>query len=80
MPGPTLVTSTAQLTPKGVLGYAKGIAVVVGVALAALVEVVGADWEYAAWLQLGILVCTAIATIVTPNPVEPVTVVDAGAS
>jgi uncharacterized protein (DUF983 family) len=74
MPESTIVTSTSQLTPDGVLGYAKGIAVTVGAILTAVVEVVGEDWEYARWLQLGIAICTIIATIAIPNPVKPVVV------
>jgi hypothetical protein len=72
-----VVTSTADLTPDGILGYTKGIAVTAGAILVAVAEVVGEDWEYNRWLQLAIAICTIIATISLPNPVKPVTVVDA---
>lgn len=71
-----VVKSTADLTPDGIIGYAKGIAVTVGAILVALAQVVGEDWEYNRWLQLAIAICTIIATIAIPNPVKPVTVVD----
>jgi hypothetical protein len=73
-----IVKSTSDLTPAGILGYAKGIAVAVGAILVALAEVLGDDWEYNRWLQLAIAVCTVIATIAIPNPVEPVEVVPPG--
>lgn len=71
-----VVKSTADLTPDGILGYTKGIAVTVGAILVAVAEVVGDDWAYNRWLQLAIAICTIIATISLPNPVKPVTVVD----
>lgn len=79
IPPATVITSTADLIPAGVLGYAKGFAVTLGAILTVVASVVGEDWAYIKWIQGGILVCTIIATIVIPNPVQPVTVVQAPA-
>lgn len=73
-----IVTSTADLSPAGIFGYAKGLAVTIGAILVAIAEVVGDDWVYNRWLQLAIGICTIIATIAIPNPVEPVEVVPPG--
>lgn len=78
MTGTRTVTSTSDLTPDGILGYAKGIAVAVGAILASIAEVFGEDWEYTRWVQLGIAICTVIATIAIPNPVKPEIVVAEG--
>lgn len=79
MPNPEvrLLTSTSQLTPDKILGYAKGLAVVVGGTLTVLNEqVVPDDWPYKHYLTTAILICTAIATIAVPNAVKPVQLVD----
>jgi len=70
-----VVKSTSDLTPDGVLGYAKGIAVSLSAILIAVVEFLP-DGDYKRWTQIAIAVLGAIATIATPNAVKPVTVVD----
>lgn len=72
---PAVIASTKDLTPAGVLGYAKGIAVSLGVILAALAEIIPDSQPYKRYLQGAILICTAIATIKLPNSVQPVVVV-----
>lgn len=70
------VTSTADLTPDGILGYAKGIAVFIGGLLTVLNEqIVPIDWPYKGYLTAAIAICTLIAAIMIPNPVKPVVVV-----
>lgn len=71
-----ILNSTAQLTPSGILGYAKGIAVTVGAVLTAVAEVIPEDQTWKRYLQAGILVCTIIATIAIPNGIKEVQVVD----
>jgi len=65
------ITSTAGLTPDGILGYAKGLAVTVGAILVAVAEVIPDDWPYKRYLQVAILICTIITTIGVPNAVKP---------
>jgi hypothetical protein len=73
------VTSTADLTPDGILGYAKGIAVFIGGILTIVNEqFVPDDWPYKGWLAGAIAICTLIATITIPNPVKPMVVVPPG--
>lgn len=70
------VTSTADLTPDGILGYAKGIAVFIGGVLTVVNEqVVPDDWPYKGYLTAAIAICTLIAAVTIPNPVKPVDVV-----
>jgi hypothetical protein len=69
-----VIKSTADLTPDGFLGYAKGIAVTVGAALTALAELIPEDQPWKRYVQAAILICTIIATIQIPNPVKPVDV------
>lgn len=76
-----IVKSTADLTPRGLAGYSKGIAsaaAALGAILAAVVPYVepGSDW--ARWVGIGIAVLGVIATVAIPNPVEPVLVVPPG--
>lgn len=73
-----IIKSTADLVPRGLAGYSKGIAsaaAALGAILAAVVPYVepGSDW--ARWVGIGIAVCGVIATVMIPNPVEPVVVV-----
>lgn len=78
MTEPRLVTSTADLTPRGIAGYSKGIAsaaALLGAILAAVVPYVDPGSDWARWVGIGIAVCGVIATVVIPNPVEPVQVV-----
>lgn len=73
MPGtPAVIRSTADLTPDGILGYAKAIAASIGAALTALAQLIPEDWPYKVWLQGVILICTAIAVYAVPNKVTPV--------
>ena len=66
----TVITSTSDLTPAGLLGYTKGIAAVISGILVVLVPLF--PLQYAQWIQAAILVCGAISVIVLPNPVKPV--------
>lgn len=75
-----IIKSTADLTPDGLLGYAKGIAAfatLLGTALAAIVPYLNPDSHWAQWVGLTIAVCGAVATVAVPNKVKPV-VVDPG--
>lgn len=75
-PAVKILSSTAQLTPAGILGYAKGIAVTVGAILTAVAEIIPEDKEWKRYVQGAILICTVIATIAVPNKVGEVQVVD----
>lgn len=68
-----VVKSTSDLTPAGLLGYAKGIAASLSAVLIAVVEFLP-DGDYKRWTQIAIAVLGAIATIAVPNKVEPVEV------
>lgn len=68
-----IVTSTSDLTPAGLLGYAKGIAASLSAILIAVVEFLP-DGDYKRWTQIAIAVLGAIATIAVPNKVQPVAV------
>jgi uncharacterized membrane protein len=72
---PTTVTSTSDLTPAGLFGYAKVIAAFVSGLLAVLVPFLPIDSDVARYVQIGIAVCGFIAVYAIPNKVEPVTVV-----
>lgn len=65
----TQIVSTKQLTPDGILGYAKGIAAVVAVVLGAAASYLPDAWDQ--WVQLTLAVCGAIAVIAVPNAVKP---------
>lgn len=72
---PAVITSTKDLTPDKILGYAKGIAFAVGVVLTGLAEVIPNEWPYKRYLQGAILICTLVAGVQIPNAVKPVVVV-----
>ncbi len=72
--GTVVIKSTSDLTPAGILGYAKGIAVTLGAVLVAVAEVIPEDWTYKRYLQGAILILTIIGTIGAPNAVKPVMV------
>lgn len=75
MPGtPEVIRSTADLTPDGILGYAKAGAVSLGAVLTGIAELIPEQWPYKKWLQAAILLCTVLATAAIPNPVKPVEV------
>lgn len=73
------VKSTSDLTPSGLLGYAKGIAASLAAILVIVVEFLP-EGEYRRWTQGAIAVLGAIATIAVPNKVEQVQVVPAAVS
>ena len=73
---PDIISSTSDLTPAGILGWTKGIAVTVGAALTALSDILSEDWAPKRYVQAGILICTAIVTILAPNKVQRVVVAD----
>jgi hypothetical protein len=68
------VTSTADLTPAGVLGYAKTIAGLVALVLGAIAEFLPEDWTKP--VQAVIAVCGVIAVYALPNQVRAEAVVD----
>lgn len=71
-----LITSTSNLTPAGILGYAKGIAAAITAALVAVIPLLPeGDWQQ--WAQIVVAVLGAIAVIAVPNQVKPVTVLPA---
>lgn len=72
---PAVITSTKDLSPDKILGYAKGIAFTSGVILAAVAEVIPDTWPYKRYLQGALLVLGAIGGIQIPNAVKPVVVV-----
>jgi hypothetical protein len=72
--GTVVIKSTADLSPAGILGYAKGIAVTLGAVLVGVAEVIPDTWPYKRYLQAAILVLTVIGTIGAPNAVKPVLV------
>jgi hypothetical protein len=72
-PGTMVIKSTSDLTPDGILGYAKGVAVSLSAILVAVVEFLP-ESDYKRWTQIGIAVLGAIITIAAPNAVKPVTV------
>lgn len=68
---PAVIKSTSDLTPQGLLGYAKGIAASVSAILVVVVEFLP-EGDYKRWTQLAIAVLGAVTTIVVPNKVQPV--------
>lgn len=77
---PAVITSTKDLTPDKILGYAKGIAFAVGAVITALAEVIDDTWPYKRYLQGALLLCTVIAGVQIPNAVKPVVVVPVDAA
>lgn len=74
MAEPVVITSTADLTPAGVLGYTKALAALVSAVLVVVVPFFPVDSTWAHWIQGAIALCGAIAVFALPNPVRPVTV------
>ena len=68
------VTSTADLTPAGILGYAKSIAVFVGGLLGILAQFITDD-PVRTYVSIGIAVCTFVGAYGFKNQVVPVEVV-----
>lgn len=75
---PAVISSTSDLAPDKLLGYAKGIAVTVGSVLTVIAELIPNDQPWKRYVQGAILVCTVLATITIPNAVKPVVVVPVG--
>lgn len=75
---PTTVTSTSDLTPAGIFGYAKVIAAFVAGLLTVLVPFLPTDPTWDHWIQGAIAALGFIAVYAIPNRVAPVTVVDPG--
>jgi uncharacterized membrane protein len=72
---PTVVSSTADLSPAGIAGYAKLVAAFLAGLLTVLVPFLPTDSGYDQWIQGGIAVLGFIAVYAIPNKVQPVTVV-----
>jgi uncharacterized membrane protein YadS len=68
----TPISSTADLTPAGILGYAKLIAAAVSGVLVVIVPFFPLDSVWARWVQGGIALCGAIAVYAIPNLVKSV--------
>ena len=75
MPPTTTVTSTSDLTPSGVAGYAKVIAAFVAGLLTVLVPFLPSDPTWDHWIQGAIAALGFIAVYALPNQVKPVQVV-----
>lgn len=71
LPPRGIVASTADLTPNGVLGYAKGIAAFVAGLLTVLVPFLPLDSDVAHYVQIGVAVCGFIAVYAIPNQLAP---------
>jgi len=77
-PGTLVIKSTSDLSPAGILGYAKFIAATLIPILLIVVQYLpddvegGAPWKR--WTQLAIAVLGAIAVLAVPNAVKPVDV------
>lgn len=71
------VRSTADLTPDGILGYAKFIAAGLAAVLVTVVEFLP-DGDYKRWTLIAIAVLGAITTLAAPNYVKPVDTVAPG--
>ena len=65
------VRSTSDLTPDGILGYAKGIAALAAGVLVVIVPFLPIDSVWARSVQAVIAVCGAIAVVALPNAVKP---------
>jgi hypothetical protein len=69
-----VIRSTADLTPAGLLGYAKAYAALATGILVVLVPFFPIDSTVARWIQGALAVCGVIAVFAIPNPVQPVLV------
>lgn len=78
LPGTVVIKSTSDLTPAGILGYAKFIAAALVPILAVIVQYLpeddGTGNEWKRWTQLAITVLGAVAVLAAPNAVKPVEV------
>lgn len=73
---PVIVTSTAQLAPDKIMGYAKGIAFAAGGILAGVLQAFPIDEPLLGWLQGASVLCGLIAGVAVPNAVKPVAVIN----
>lgn len=73
---PIIVTSTAQLTPDKIMGYAKGIAFAAGGILAGVLQAFPIDQPLLGYLQGASVLCGLIAGVAVPNAVKPVAVIN----
>jgi hypothetical protein len=69
-----IVASTADLTPSGILGYAKVIAAFVSGLITVLIPFLPIESDVAHWAQVAVAVCGFIAVYAIPNKVVPVPV------
>lgn len=78
LPGSVVIKSTSDLSPAGILGYAKFLAAALIPILTVIVDYLpdqdnsGNEWKR--WTQLAIAVLGAIAVFAVPNAVKPVDV------
>lgn len=73
---PVIVTSTAQLAPDKIMGYAKGIAFATGGILAGVLQAFPIDQPLLGYLQGASVLCGLIAGVAVPNAVKPVAVIN----
>lgn len=62
---PRPISSTSDLTPDGILGYAKGIAAAATLAVEALAEVLPEQWR--GWARVAIALLGLVGVVLTPN-------------
>lgn len=68
------ITSTSDLTPAGVLGYAKTIAAFVAGLITVLVPFLPIGSDAAHYAQIAVAVAGFVAVYAVPNKVQPVAV------
>lgn len=76
-PGSVVITSTKDLTPDGILGYAKGLsgfATFLGGALAVILPLINPNSKWAIYVGGAIALLGFIGTYKFPNAVKPVVV------
>lgn len=76
VPQPKLATTTADLDPRGLAGYAKSYAPLVGGLCAVLLQFVTSD-PWRTILTAIVALCTYAATFYIPNAIKPVLTVPA---
>lgn len=72
---PRKISSTSDLTPAGVLGYAKGIVVALALTLESIAGLLPEQWQ--AYGRVAIAVLGLIAVVLTPNTFQELHVVPA---
>jgi hypothetical protein len=63
------IVSTSQLTPDGILGYAKSIAALLSAVLISVAAFLPDNWQR--WVQATIAVLGVIAVYAVPNKIAP---------